>query len=221
MPPPDFGSRSLRRLSTWLVGALAVVTIAQVVRLFAAGAAARTGRALADGIMAEETFESDLGPLLAAELVVSLGQLVVVGLSIAWLWRLLVLRRDAGATSRWTPGWAAGAWFTPPLVYVVPALILDDTWHGVGGRRRNPLVWLWFVVYSVSSASVVVLSVAGDGWAPLNRDDRPLAAYGAALADHHWLIVGDATAAIVAAALWAILTRTLTTAVSPRRLPKR
>ena len=65
-------------------------------------------------------------------------------------------------TSRtWTPGWAIASWFIPLANFVIPPLVVSDTWRrtpepAAGARRcgGNPLastgiVWVWWVLFVI------------------------------------------------------------------------
>ena len=62
--------------------------------------------------------------------------------------------RERGATTRWRPGWAIGAWFVPILSQFVPLLIFRDivsaTKAATSEATQRSLLWfwIWWVVLS-------------------------------------------------------------------------
>jgi hypothetical protein len=87
----------------------------------------------------------------------AIGQLVVLAAAacmITWLWQSVrfdqvVLRRS----SRFSRGWAIGAWFVPFLNLVRPKQIVDDVWNSAtevangGGARSRALLHAWWALY--------------------------------------------------------------------------
>ena len=58
----------------------------------------------------------------------------------------------------WTPGWAIGGWFIPLANFVIPALVVSDTWRrspeprpttDVSQRSGTRIVWLWWVLFVI------------------------------------------------------------------------
>ena len=77
-----------------------------------------------------------------------------------WMFRIAKNHQGLGRRLTWGPGWAIGGWFLPPLVYVIPFLMVRESWKAADpdvppGDTRwksggdSPLVWIWGVLYIV------------------------------------------------------------------------
>ena len=71
-----------------------------------------------------------------------------------WLFRIAKNHQALGRRLTWAPGWAIGGWFLPPIVYVIPTLMLRESWKAAdpevpAGDERwksssdSPLLWIW------------------------------------------------------------------------------
>jgi Domain of unknown function (DUF4328) len=93
-------------------------------------------------------------------LLASLVLLAAIILFLNWFYRA---RKNAGLTTwrqRWSPGWAIGAWFLPPVLLWFPYQIMADIWRagrplgrrdGAGNAALPGLWWaLWILAWATS-----------------------------------------------------------------------
>lgn len=87
----------------------------------------------------------------------------VVGAAIAvpmWMHRAFRNLPALGATDlRWSPGWAAGAWFIPLASLVIPFLVARELWARAGGQPAPP--WQLMPVWWAAWVAGQVLGTAG------------------------------------------------------------
>lgn len=91
---------------------------------------------------------------------------------IFWMWRARANSERLGTgRHRLGRGWVVGAWFTPVLSFVFPAIVMDDIVRAsdpatptggasLKGVRHSGLVWTWWAVWALAWVSVVVERVA-------------------------------------------------------------
>jgi hypothetical protein len=101
---------------------------------------------------------------------VGLAVIATAVVTIIWMFRIASNHRALHRGTTWGPGWAIGGWFLPPILFVLPALVLDEMWKAsdpdvpVGGDwrrgRRSPLVIAWFVLYGVVPAILTASDLA-------------------------------------------------------------
>lgn len=93
------------------------------------------------------------GPLGLAEGALILATVV---LFLNWFYRA---RKNAGLTAwrqRWSPGWAIGSWFLPPVLLWFPYQIMADIWragrpHGLrDGSSNAVLPGLWWACWALA-----------------------------------------------------------------------
>lgn len=179
-PPPGYAayapnlsaSMPLRRvggLRTGIVVLLAVFSVGALIQLAGIAKVVDSARDFLAGNLSEDDFRNDLGVYSLSGLVTSAAQIALAVLSIVWLYRIVRNHQDIGRRVTWTPGWAVGGWFLPPVIYIIPTLVLRETWKAADpevapGDDRwksgsdNPLLWVWFVVYVVGSVIVQAVS---------------------------------------------------------------
>lgn len=139
---------------------LAIYIPLQAVGLVTSYQLAGTASDYLDGRISEREFED------AANVNVgSLSGLLVIPiavLTIIVMFRMAKNLQLLGRTGqRWTPGWAIGGWFCPPLVlYVIPWLMLRELWQGSEPatgpwdprwkeNHVSPLINVWWVLYGL------------------------------------------------------------------------
>jgi hypothetical protein len=183
------------------------------------------------GSTAENDFLEKLAPFTIASVLVGLSMLAIVVLSMIWLYRIVSNHRAVGRRTSWSPGWAIGGWFLPPLiVYAIPMLVLRESWKasdpsstpGDEGWRQspvNPIVYVWWVVYGLVPIVFVITGITFQA-AEFSRDIQDLAR---SMRDDVGFTVAQSAVSIVGALLWALLVRGLTarhtalTGEGPRR----
>ena len=158
---------TLERTATGLVIATAFFS---VLAIPAARSVRDDAQAYLDGQIADDDFLEQIAPGLLAGVVQGLAVLAAAVVVIVWLYRIAANHRDLGRDTRWGPGWAIGSWFLPPLLFVIPFLMLRESWkaadpdvpRGESGWRDStvsPLIPMWFVLYGV--APLVLAAVQG------------------------------------------------------------
>ena len=125
--------------------------------------------------------------------------------------------------SKWSPGWAIGAWFVPPgAIYAVPWLIFKELWKGSDPAnvpndpawKRRPvssLIHVWWILYGFVPIVSAAINAGGGGLASLRdvtkTDDLDLAK----LYTHHYgLQLAVAAIGVVATFVFARLIFDLT-----------
>jgi hypothetical protein len=123
------------------------------------------------GRIDEDEFLSGYGPSLAASALTGVANLAVVILTMIWMYRLAANLERLGRTGRtWSPGWAIGGWFLPPVLFVIPWLMFRELWRGSDPsappgapdwrqRRVSPVVDLWWVLYGLAPALMLPFGV--------------------------------------------------------------
>ena len=149
-PPPGYASyaptnwaASMRRiggLAKALLIVLAIVALGQVVSVATTGS---VGDAAADYLRsdrsnaAQDAFEDDLAVNGLTSLVAGAASIAVIVLSIVWLYRVAANHRGLGRRLTWAPGWAIAGWVLPPLLFMIPLLMLRESWKAVVRRRAT------------------------------------------------------------------------------------
>jgi hypothetical protein len=227
-PPPGYAgyqptnwTGAIKRVKGLAIAAVvlcAVAAIAQVVSIATIGVARdaardyRSGRIDTDDFN-QEVLTSSLGQVLAGT--VTVGLAVV---SIIWLYRVVSNHRSLGRSVSWSPGWAIGGWFLPPCLYVIPFLILRESFRASDPAsppgtetwrtgRENPLPWVWLGLFGVAQ---LALGIAGgfDSFGGFGAEDDELADN--ILDMNVGISVAQALVGVASAAVWALLVRTLT-----------
>lgn len=179
------GAVPLRRVgglatATWIL-ALIVGAAALLGGVLASGAQSDAEDYLA-GRLTEDEFVEAYAPAALLGLVQVAAMLALVVLTMIWMHRLASNHRLLQRVGTWSPGWAIGGWFLPPLVlYIIPFLMFRELWKAsdpevpVGDERWrtssvSPIVPIWWVLYGL--APLVLLIVQGaDSFGGLNTTD--------------------------------------------------
>jgi hypothetical protein len=165
----------------------------------------------------EDELSSDLAVNGLISLVSGAAWIASIVLSMIWLYRVAGNHRNLGRQLTWAPGWAIGGWFVPPLLFIIPLLMLRETWKastpavppGSPEWKResdSPLPWLWFVIYSI--VPLVLLALSGSAQLQgFSQDSEDLAE---AFDDQQGLLIAQGIVIVVAAFVWALLVRGIT-----------
>ncbi len=222
---PTLGSavplRRLGGLRTAILVLLAVYAVAAAIAIAvlpamvdAADQFLASGRTDAD----EDRFLEQLGPFVITSLLTGLATLAIFVLSIIWLHRIVSNHRSVGRNTSWSPGWAIGSWFVPPLiVYAVPMLVLRESWKasdpavspGDDGWRTsavNPVVYVWWALYGLAPIVFLVAGVTIQAGTFGSQDTEDLADF---LGDRMGFSIAQSVIGIAAAIAWALLVRGL------------
>lgn len=202
---------------------LAVVIIGTLISLATVGGITDKAQDLVDAVeaesgiaAAEEAFEDQLtGSGLAGMLAGAAGIALIV-MSIIWLYRIVKNHVAIRRQVRWAPGWAIGGWFAPPLLFIIPTLVLRESWTIANSdpskpandndtAGENPWIWVWFVLYSLAPLVLMALGVS-QFTALTNTDTVDLAEY---YTDESAMITAQSVLSILGAGAWAMVVRTL------------
>ena len=219
---PTFGSavplRRLGGLRTAIVVLLAVYAVAAAIAIAVLPAMVDAAdQFLADEISEDEYLEK-LGPFVITSLLTGVATVAIFVLSIIWLFRIVSNHRSIGRRTSWSPGWAIGSWFVPPLiVYAVPMLVLRESWKasdpavspGDDGWRQsavNPIVYVWWALYGLAPIVFLVAGVTIQAGTFGSQDTEDLAEF---LRDRVGFSIAQSAIGILAAIAWALLVRGL------------
>lgn len=158
------------RLATAATVLVVIAAALALVGVWASQAAQDDAQALLDGTIDNETFLERAAPYLLMTTVQGVITLATAVVTMIWMYRLAKNHRALHRGDTWGPGWAIGGWFVPPLLYVVPTLMLRELWKAsdpdvpIGGDwrsgRTSPLIWLWFLLYSIGPIGVLIAQSA-------------------------------------------------------------
>lgn len=228
-PPPGYVGYASNPTTAGVkrIGGLAkavTITTAIVGVTSLAGAAVSSGvrsdaREFLDGSISRDDFESAIAPLNAVQLVTGLATLATGVLTIIWAFRIASNVRAYGRATSWSPLFAIFGWFLPPMVlYVIPFLVLRELWKAseptVDGtdswkrERDNPLLWVWFVVFGIIPAILLVVQIGSFAATGLPSGD--IESVAETIEDFGVLGWIAAVVNAVAAVVWILFVRQLT-----------
>jgi Domain of unknown function (DUF4328) len=224
-PPPGYvgyaptnwaaGLRRVNGLAKALVIVLVIVAIGQLISVATTGTVSdaaeeflRTGD--------EDAFEDDLAVNGLTSLLAGAASIAVIVLSIIWLYRIAANHRALARQLTWAPGWAIAGWILPPLLFIIPLLMIRESWKASAPdvppgsqewkqKGDSPLVWVWFLLYSIVPIVLAILGAA-QFW-NVSRDTEDLAEY---FDEQVPLIVAQGVVTVLAAIAWALVVREIT-----------
>jgi hypothetical protein len=227
-PPPGYAGYSSNLSSTLplkRIGGIAkaiiilliisvIGTIVQIATTPGVVDAAKDYRA---GSINADDFRNKLGPYGAVSLIVGVARVALIVLSIIWLFRLIQNHRAIGRKLTWGPGWAIAGWVLPPFLFVIPTMVLAESWKAAdptvpptddGWKRGsvNPLVWIWFVIYSVAPLVLLVIDFQSQ-FGSVGGNTRDVAD---SLHDKLGVLIIAGIVALLGAVAWALLVRAWT-----------
>jgi hypothetical protein len=210
------GLSRVKPLALWISILLAISGFGSLVSLATSSAARDAGRDFLADRIDEDEFSSEVAGNAFSGLIVGAAGVALAVLSIVWLYRVVRNHVALGRQVRWSPGWAIGGWFLPPVVYVIPFLVLRESWQasdpaapaGSTTWRRSaesPALWAWFLLYSV--APVVFIAIGVSQFATLGGDADDLAEY---YADNQGLLIVQSAIGVLGCVAWFLVVRGLT-----------
>lgn len=151
------------------------------------------------------------------------ASIALLVLSIVWLHRVIRNHRTLGRDVTWSPGWAIAGWVLPPILFIIPLLILRESWKAADPDvpagsptwrqgRDNPVIWFWFLIYGVLPLVFTVLTMVQVGQfvfgagTQVSGNVEDLAEY---LNDSKGLIIAQAVVSIIAAVAWFLVVRAI------------
>lgn len=193
-----------------ITGALSILTVAATQLVVDDADAFLDGRTGSDEFLEAATPYALLSFLQAALL---LASAIVV---IIWMYRVASNHRTLHRGTTWGPGWSIGGWFAPPFLYIIPFLVLRESWKAsdpdvpVGGEWRkgpvSPVVTAWFVLFGPIQAALQ-FSQLGDTFSGFGASEEALAEQ---ITGDLTIPVLGAVSDVIAAILFVVLVRRLT-----------
>ena len=213
------GLRRVNGLAKAIVIVLAVIAVGTAINVATTGAAADAAVTFLESQRTDadvDAFNEDFavnGLTLALTRFASLAAAI---LSVIWLFRIAANHRSLGRQLTWAPGWAIGGWFLPPVLFIIPLLMLRESWKASAAdvapgspewkqKGESPLLWVWFVLFSV--APIVLTAISGGDLWTLGGETEDVAEF---VDDLQGLIIAQGIITILAAIAWALVVRDIT-----------
>jgi hypothetical protein len=208
----------MRRIGGLRTAMVIVLGVAAVGQLIGVATTKQVGDAAVDYLRTrdEDAFNDDLAVNGLASLLTGLASIAIIVLTMIWLYRIISNHRSLGRQLTWAPGWAIGGWFLPPLLYIIPLLVLRETWKASAPdvppgsqdwkrQGENPILWIWFLLYSVVTVALGFLGAA-QIW-NIARDTESLAEY---FDEQQGVIIAQGIVGVLSAISWALVIRSFT-----------
>lgn len=218
---PDFRGGGLRRIKGFAVAIailLAVTVLGQIITIVTRGAARDSARDFIEGRISEDAYNNEILASSGGGLLAGAATLAIFVLSIIWLYRIVSNHQNLGRHVSWSPGWAIGGWFLPPCIYIIPFLIVresfrasdpasppgTETWRS---GPENPLPWIWLIAYSV----LPIVTTIAFGFSVLSSFSGDMEDMAETMIDTSSAsVVVSALVGVLGAAAWGLLVWTLT-----------
>jgi len=225
-PPPGYtayepnnwgaGLSRVKPLALWLTVLLGVIAVAQLASLATIGSISDAAEDYLAGTMTADDFDGKIGVFGIFGGLIGFAQIAVIVLSIVWLYRVVRNHAALDRSLRWGPGWAIGGWFAPPFLFIIPLLLLRETWKAsdpavpagspVASRRgEQPLIWLWFALYVVAQTAITVAT--GSPFEQFSSDRTDLAKR---FVDDGGLLIAQSLIGAASAVAWFLVVRVIT-----------
>lgn len=227
-PPPGYTAysqnlssslplKSVGGLGKAILVLLVVFVIGTIIQIAGIPGVVDSSQDFIDRSIDDDQFRDDIAQYQLMGTLGGLAQLALIVLSVIWLYRIVKNHVSIGRQVTWKPWAAIAGWVLPPLLFVIPLLLLREHWKAADpavppGDDRwkrnadNPLVWVWFVVYSLVP---IVLGVLGA--------DQQLRSLGASLddladlyVDSQGVLIAQSVVGIVSGVVWGLLVRQFT-----------
>jgi hypothetical protein len=179
--------KRVQGLTTWIVVLAAIVGAVGVASTLLTLLARDEARDFLAGRITDDDFVEAYSPALLLGFVQVPAMIALIVLTMIWMHRLASNHRALHRDGTWSPGWAIGGWFLPPLVlYIIPYLMFRELWKasdpsvpaGDDRWKTNPVgvvVTLWWLAYGVAPIPIAIAQgrdgIAGN----LNGDMETLA----------------------------------------------
>lgn len=123
------------------------------------------------GDISESDFIGSYAVIGLAGVAASGVSIALIVLTIMWMFRMVGNTRKLRGTTKWSPGWAIGGWFCPPVLYVIPYLIFRELWRlndpdvpandpRAPSRTVAPIVTVWWILYGIIPMLMVPLGIS-------------------------------------------------------------
>ncbi|MCU1400924.1 MAG: hypothetical protein JWN62_4033 [Acidimicrobiales bacterium] len=199
-------------LSKWLGIALMVLIPVQALALLKSASDRSKARDFISGKISEDDYTRSVALSGVLGLLSFAVFAAVAVLTIIWMYRMAKNSQTMRRIGTWTPGWAIGGWFVPPIVlYVVPFLMLRDLWKAsdpdsAADWRTNrvaPIVNVWWVLYGL--APILFIGVTFSSF----QLDRSAIAAAKEIDSKFGITLASSMVQIAAAAAYLVLVRQL------------
>ena len=196
---------------------LAVFVVGSVIQIIGIPSIVDSAKDLGAGAISDDEFLDDLAAYNVSGGLTLVSQIALIVITMIWLFRIAKNHQALGRRVTWGPGWAIGGWFLPPLVYVIPFLMLRESWQASDpdvpprddrwkSSTDTPLLWVWGVLYIVVPMAFIVVGLRQQ-FGAMGNDAEDLADF---FDDRLGLLVAQSVAAILAAVAWGLVVRALT-----------
>lgn len=226
-PPPGYaafqgneftqgGIRRIRGLALAIVILMGVYALASLLSLAVVGSVKDASEDYLANRLTDDEFDDELGAYGFGGLLSIVGLLAGVVVSVIWLYRIVANHRVLGRAVFWAPLWAIFGWFLPPFLFVIPFLLLIESWkaadpqspRGTDDWKRGgiaPVLIVWFAIFGIARTAATFLT--GSPFDQFSRDREKLAER---FADHAAGVSLQAVVEILGAIAWAAVVWTLT-----------
>lgn len=205
------------KLATAATILCAVVAVMMVISVVLQHAVSDDADRYLAGAIAHEEFVEQAAPYLLVTALQVAAMLATAIIVITWMHRIASNHRALHRVGTWSPGWAIGGWFLPPMLYVIPALMFRELWKasdpnvppGADWRssRTGPQVFIWFALYSLIPL-LLLIQGAGDAVSSFGTSETDMAQQ---IVDTKTSASASAALGVAGAIAFIALCRTLTT----------
>lgn len=189
-----------------LLGALMTLTVVDKAQAFLDNPSSST----------EDDFTSAYGVTGLFQMVSGIAVIIAVVFTCLLSARIARNNRAIRTNTTWGSGLAAGGWFLPPFVFVIPMLMLREAWkasspdvaYGDDRWRQssdNPLLWVWWVLYGI--VPLVFIPISLNQFTGFSTDTMDAAEF---VDDYAAMGVAQSAVQAVAAVAWIMFARQLT-----------
>ena len=216
--PTPMAAVPLKRVGGVHRASVIAVAVSAIVSVLAVGISqslSDEAQAYLDGVTSSDDFLGTLAPYLLLTFVQGAAVVASIVLVMIWMYRVAANHRALHRGGTWSPGWAIGGWFLPPLLYIIPTLMLRELWKAsdpevpIGGewasRPVSPLVTAWFVVYSLVPLGLMFLQTESVLTGFGNSEDE----LAKQIAGGQGVVIASTLATAASAVTWIIMTRAL------------
>lgn len=213
----------VRGLERWIAILLGVSALSGILGLATTSSAFNAAEDFVQNRTNEDEFRDAITANSLSGLLGGAASIALLVLSVIWLYRVIRNHRTLGREVTWGPGWAIAGWVLPPILFVIPLLVLRESWKASDPdvpptspawrqNRDHPAIWFWFVVYGVLPLVFTVLTMVQVGQFMVGSGTQisgsvdDLAEY---LNDSKGLIIAQGLVSIVAALAWFLVVRVI------------
>ena len=231
-PPPGYtpyqtgaapAGRSISRVGGVGKASIILVGIAGVLGLVSAFLTLPVvdkAKAFLDGTGSSDDFTDAYAPLQLFQALQSVLGLAAGIVTMIWIFRMSNNVRAFGRTTTWAPVFAIFGWVLPPLLYVIPLLMLLELWKASNPESpagtdtwkstpNNPLLFVWFLVYSLVPLIVTAVTIGPLFSAMFNASgDETIAAETVEASGSTVLVTG--VASLIGAIVWIVFAKQMT-----------